>query len=56
MISRIVSYRKPNLAYFGQVNLPRFVARPAEQGAYGFSKYTPQGIVNTQPPAKQPGN
>ena len=47
----LAPYQKPNLKYFSSVNLPRYVARTAEAGAYGFSRYTPQGIVNIEPPA-----
>jgi hypothetical protein len=52
----LAPYQKPNLQYFSEVNLPQYVARPAEDGAYGFSKLTPQGVVNTPPPAKAAGN
>jgi hypothetical protein len=51
----LAPYQKPNLKYFSSVNLPRYVARTAEAGAYGFSRYTPQGIVNIEPPAPAAG-
>ncbi len=51
----LAPYQKPNLKYFSQVNLPQYVARPAEAGAYGFSRYTPKGIVNIDPPVPAAG-
>ena len=51
----LAPYQKPNLQYFSSVNLPRYVARTAEAGAYGFSRYTPRGIVNIEPPAPAAG-
>ncbi len=51
----LAPYQKPNLKYFSQVNLPQYVARPAEAGAYGFSRYTPQGVVNIESPVPAAG-
>ena len=47
----LAPYQKPNLDFFPKVVIPSFIARPGPGGAYGFSQITPQGIVDTPPPA-----
>lgn len=43
----LAPYQQPNLAFFSQVKLPSYVARPHPSGAYGKSELTPQGIVDS---------
>ena len=50
----LAPYRKPNLAFFEAVAIPREVARGAEAGAYGFSQITEQGIQAVPPPPRGP--
>jgi hypothetical protein len=52
----LAPYQKPNLTFFSLVNIPAYLARPPEHGAYGFSDLTAEGVVNTPPPAQRPGN
>ena len=54
----IARHQAPDFAYFGQVDLPRFLARPVDVRPFGFSRLTPQGVVNTNPPPRPqgPGN
>lgn len=48
----LAPYQKPNLDCFSRVDLPSFVARSPEAGAYGFSVLTARGVVNTPPPGR----
>lgn len=51
----LAPYQKPNLAFFENVTLPRYLARPGEGGAYGTSEVTPQGLRGASQPATRPG-
>jgi hypothetical protein len=42
----LAQYQKPNVKFFTQVNLPRYVARPHPSGAYGHSELSAKGVVD----------
>jgi hypothetical protein len=44
----LAPYQKPNVKFFTQVNLPKYVARPHPSGAYGHSELTAKGVVDKQ--------
>jgi WD40 repeat protein len=44
----LAPYQKPNVKFFTQVNLPKYVARPHPSGAYGHSELTIKGVVDKQ--------
>jgi len=51
----LAPYQKPNLAFFENIILPRYLARPGEGGTYGTSEVTPQGLRRVSQPAEEPG-
>lgn len=40
----LAPYQKPNLKFFSEVRIPRYVARPNDKGAYGASELSYQGV------------
>lgn len=46
----LASYRKTPSKIFERMQIPRYIAREAEAGAYGFSTITSQGVVDVAPP------
>jgi len=44
----LAQYQKPNVKFFTQVKLPKYVARPHPSGAYGHSELSAKGVVDRQ--------
>jgi WD40 repeat protein len=53
--SALAPHQKPNIEFFSHVKLPQYVARPAENGAYGASQLTFKGIQTSQVVVPKPG-
>lgn len=52
----LAPYQQPNVEFFSQVKLPQYVARPHENGAYGASKLSFQGVLPSQVSIPRPGS
>jgi hypothetical protein len=46
----LAPYQRPNLNFFGSIQVPSHLARPPEKGAYGATRLTAQGPVPTELP------
>lgn len=46
----LASHQKTPSKVFEQMMIPRYIAREADAGAYGFSTVTSQGVIDVNPP------